>query len=159
MKNGIVAEMAAGNVKPSSINVYLRALNAFIRWAGVEGHFDPPIRGVALLKTATKVISTLNETQVQHIVQFKPKYLKERRVQAMAMLVLDCGLRLNECLQLEVADVDLANFLVTVRRGKGNKERRAPISGMGRKVLYRYITQCGDPARRFSFFRLRTAPQ
>jgi integrase/recombinase XerD len=74
------------------------------------------------------------------MVQFKPRFRKERRVHAMALLVLDTGLRLNECLQLEVKDVDLENFLVTVQKGKGNRQRRVPISGMGRKVLYRHIS-------------------
>ena len=66
----------------------------------------------------------------------------------MALLVLDTGLRLNECLQLEVRDVDLENFLVTVQKGKGDRQRRVPISAMGRKVLYRYISHGGNPARR-----------
>jgi site-specific recombinase XerD len=54
-------------------------------------------------------------------------------------------------MHLEVRDVDLDNFLVTVEKGKGDKQRRVPISGVGRKMLYRYISQGGDPARRFVF--------
>jgi integrase/recombinase XerD len=69
----------------------------------------------------------------------------------MALLVMQTGLRLNECLHLEVRDVDLDNFLVTVRHGKGDRERQVPISGMGRKVLYRYISQTGNLGRRFVF--------
>ncbi len=151
VKSGVVEMMSAGKLKPSSINVYLRAMNAFVRWGSDEEHFKPPIKSIQLLKTPTKVIPTLNEAQVQHIVQFKPKWRKERRVHAMAMLVLDTGLRLNECLQLQVPDVDLENFLVTVQKGKGDKQRKVPISGVGRKVLYRHINHGGDPARRFVF--------
>lgn len=151
LKAGILRLMSDGKRQPSSINVYLRAMNAFLRWGSDEEHFKPPIKSIPLLKTAIKEIPTLTEAEVQRIVQFKPKWRKERRVHAMSMLVLDTGLRLNECLQLEVRDVDLENFLVTVRKGKGNKERKVPISGVGRKVLYRYIHQCGDPARRFVF--------
>lgn len=121
MKKGIVEMMSAGRLQPSSINVYLRAMNAFLRWGSDEEHFKPPVKSIQLLKTPTKVMPTLNETQVQHIVQFKPKWRKERRVHSMSMLILDTGLRLNECLQLEVKDVDLENFLVTVQRGKGDK--------------------------------------
>lgn len=152
LKAGIVEKMNAGTVKPSSINVYLRALNAFVRWGSLEEHFNPPIKAMPLLKTPTKVIPTLTETQIHHIVQFKPACRNDRRVQAMALVVLDTGIRLNECLHLEVAaDVDLDNFLITVRHAKGGRERKVPISGVGRKVLYRYIMQEGDPARRFVF--------
>jgi site-specific recombinase XerD len=80
VKAGVLAMMSDGKRKPSSINVYLRAMNAFLRWGSIEEHFKPPIKSVALLKTPTKVISTLSETQVQHIVQFKPTCRKERRV-------------------------------------------------------------------------------
>ncbi len=151
LKAGIVEKMNAGKMKPSSINVYLRALNAFIRWASAEEHFNTPIKPVPLLKTPTKVIPTLNEHEIQRLVQFKPTWRKERRVHAMALVVLDTGMRLNECVHLEVRDVDLESFLVTVRHGKGSRERKVPISGVGRKVLYRWISQGGDPARRFVF--------
>ncbi|WP_321473905.1 site-specific integrase [uncultured Paludibaculum sp.] len=151
LKNGVVQLMDSGRLKPSSINVYLRAMNAFLRWASVEEHLKPPVSGIPLLKAPVKVISTLNEAQVHQLAQFKPRFRKERRVHAMALLVLDTGLRLNECLQLEVKDVDLENFLVTVQKGKGNRQRRVPISGTGRKVLYRHICNGGNPARRFVF--------
>jgi integrase/recombinase XerD len=123
IKAGIVAKMNSGKIQASSINVYLRAMNAFVRWGSLEEHFKPPVKSIELLKTPTKVIPTLTETQTQHIFQFKPKWRKERRVHAMALLVLDTGIRLNECLQLKVADVDLDNFLVTVQKGKGDKQR------------------------------------
>lgn len=151
IKAGIVQKMNAGAHKPSSINVYIRALNAFVRWGSTEEHFKPPVKGVPLLKTPIKVVPTLTEAEIQRLVQFKPKHRKHKRAHAMALLILDTGLRLSECLQLEVADVDLDNFLITVMKGKGSKQRRVPISSVGRKVLYRYIHQAGDPARRFVF--------
>ncbi|MEO8025415.1 MAG: tyrosine-type recombinase/integrase [Bryobacteraceae bacterium] len=124
VKTGVVQLMSAGKLRPSSINVYLRAINAFLRWGSLEEHFKPPVKSVPILKTATKVIPTLNETQVQRIVQFKPKWRNERRVHAMAMLILDTGLRLNECLQLAVADVDLDNFLVNVKKERETSRGR-----------------------------------
>lgn len=37
------------------------------------------------------------------------------------------GLRLNECLDLRILDVDFARHEITVRRGKGNKDRRTVL--------------------------------
>ncbi len=41
----------------------------------------------------------------------------------MALLLYGSGLRLNECLQLRVKDVDLERRQITVRSGKGGKDR------------------------------------
>jgi integrase/recombinase XerD len=62
----------------------------------------------------------------------------------MACLVLDTGLRIDECLHVEKRDVDLENFLLTVRHGKGDKERKVPLSLDGRNVLYRYLKLSKD---------------
>jgi integron integrase len=42
----------------------------------------------------------------------------------MAKLIFGCGLRIQECLQLRIKDIDLAQGLVAVRAGKGDKDRR-----------------------------------
>jgi integron integrase len=48
----------------------------------------------------------------------------------MAMLMYGSGLRLMECVQLRVKDVDLVRNQIVVRRGKGRKDRRSmlPVS-------------------------------
>ena len=43
----------------------------------------------------------------------------------MASLLYGCGLRLTECLQLRVKDIDFVYKQITVHQGKGNKDRRA----------------------------------
>jgi integron integrase len=45
----------------------------------------------------------------------------------MGMLLYGCGLRLMECHNLRVKDVDFEQFTVTVREGKGNKDRVVPL--------------------------------
>ncbi len=42
----------------------------------------------------------------------------------MARLIYGCGLRLQECLQLRIKDIDLDHGFVIVRSGKGDKDRR-----------------------------------
>lgn len=42
----------------------------------------------------------------------------------MVGLMYGAGLRLNECLSLRVLDIDFERFEITVRHGKGNKDRR-----------------------------------
>ena len=44
-----------------------------------------------------------------------------------AALLYGAGLRLLECLRLRVGDVDLERRVITVRAGKGNRDRHAPL--------------------------------
>ncbi|MFN0019610.1 MAG: integron integrase [Pirellulaceae bacterium] len=44
-------------------------------------------------------------------------------VRLMAELLYGCGLRVSECCQLRVCDLDFERGQVVVRRGKGNKDR------------------------------------
>jgi integrase len=48
----------------------------------------------------------------------------EGKFQLMASLLYGSGLRLNECCQLRVQDLDFDNKRIIVRRGKGGKDRR-----------------------------------
>ncbi|MBU2457716.1 MAG: integron integrase [Proteobacteria bacterium] len=41
----------------------------------------------------------------------------------MAQLIYGCGLRLRECLHLRIKDLDLEGKCLTIRSGKGNKDR------------------------------------
>lgn len=45
----------------------------------------------------------------------------------IAMLLYGCGLRLDECLKLRVKDLDFERNQIVVRRGKGAKDRHAPL--------------------------------
>jgi len=45
----------------------------------------------------------------------------------VASLLYGCGLRLNECLGLRVQDVDFERHEITVRAGKGNKDRQTML--------------------------------
>lgn len=42
----------------------------------------------------------------------------------MARVIYGCGLRIQECLQLRIKDIDLEQGMVMVRAGKGDKDRR-----------------------------------
>ncbi len=49
------------------------------------------------------------------------------RLKLMAMLIYGCGLRLHECLELRVKDIDIEQNMVIVRSGKGDKDRRTVL--------------------------------
>lgn len=57
----------------------------------------------------------------------------------MAGLLYGAGLRLMECLRLRVKDVDLARSEITVREGKGRKDRRTMLPVRLREPLQRQL--------------------
>ena len=45
----------------------------------------------------------------------------------MAKVVYGCGLRLQECLRLRIKDVDFERYAITIRGGKGDKDRETVL--------------------------------
>jgi integron integrase len=59
----------------------------------------------------------------------------------IAVLMYGGGLRLLECLQLRVKDVDLRRNEIAVRGGKGDKDRWAPLSKVVRPQLTAHLVR------------------
>lgn len=57
----------------------------------------------------------------------------------MAGLLYGSGIRLMECLRLRVKDVDFARNEITIRDGKGGKDRRVPLPRTLRDALERQL--------------------
>jgi len=53
----------------------------------------------------------------------------------MARVIYGCGLRIQECLQLRIKDVDLEQGMVIVRAGKGDKDRQTVLPESLREEL------------------------
>jgi len=72
------------------------------------------------------------------------------RNRAIALLLLDTGLRASELCDLKIEDVDNRTNRIFIHHGKGMKERLLPFSARTGQVLWRYIAgrkdaQPGDP--------------
>ena len=53
----------------------------------------------------------------------------------MAALIYGGGLRVSECCELRIKDIDFDQGLVIVRRGKGDKDRSTLLAELGRDEL------------------------
>ena len=71
------------------------------------------------------------------------KAIRDRRYQAIAMVMYGAGLRVAEALALEVRDIDGARCVIRVRHGKGDKAREAKLS----LALYQWLREYWGRAR------------
>jgi site-specific recombinase XerD len=137
--NAFVVALRGSGVSAISCNTYCCAVNAYLRWLQEEGYLEAALR-IPRLKTEKKIIATFNRSQVDAFLKWKPRVFSEHRLFALVALLLDCGLRIQEALELRREQVDLENLLVKVK-GKGEKHRIVPISFELRRVLHRWLTK------------------
>jgi integrase/recombinase XerD len=133
--SAIVAFRERG-VKVGAVNSYIRGASTFLVWLAENGHIEP-IK-LKKLREEQKVLRSLTEAELKAIYSFKPKYLSEKRVHTILLMMMDTGVRINEALTLKRSNIDFDNLLMLVY-GKGNKERIIPFSYELRKILYRHI--------------------
>ncbi len=121
-----------GNVAPSTQNQAMNALvylyREFLR-RPLEGRIDA-IR--ADKKTRLPVVLTVDETRRLLLVMVGQPGL-------MARLIYGSGMRIMECVRLRVKDVDFEMKEITVRSGKGDKDRLVPLSESLIPVLREHI--------------------
>ena len=71
-----------------------------------------------------KLPTVLDRTEAQRLLGL----IRCPTVRMCGLLMYSCGLRISEALALQVKDIDSARMVVTVRAGKGNKDRHVPLS-------------------------------
>lgn len=132
-----VAATREKGVSAACCDAYIRGINPFLTWL-YENEYTKEHLKIKRLRFQKRVMKTFSDAQVKAILNYKPKNFYETRLHTLLLLLLDCGIRINEALTLERSKVDLDNLLITVM-GKGAKERMIPISLELRKVLFKYL--------------------
>lgn len=122
-----------------------QALNAlaffFKHVCGVE----EPVFQVKLRKTGTRVPVVLSKGETQRV--FENMEAGDGRHALAARLQYGAGLRLSELVRLRIKDVDLDRGTVTVRCGKGDKDRVTVLPKSLREEVARQIERAREPWR------------
>lgn len=87
-------------------------------------------------KRTRRIPVVLSRDEVQRLL-----VAMDGRPALIAALLYGTGMRLMECLRLRVKDVDFARGEITVREGKGAKDRRTVLPGSLVERLQREITR------------------
>lgn len=108
------------NVAASTQNQALSAL-VFLYKDVIERELGD-LGGFSYAKKPKRLPVVLTQTEAISVLNYLLEPYK-----TMVSLLYGSGLRLNECLSLRVLDVDIPRRELTVRRGKGNKDRRTML--------------------------------
>ena len=136
-----LAERHQSGVGSRSLQRELSALRGFLDAQMREGRIPSnPAKGVRAPKTARSLPAVLDVDAVGGLLDVAPENGLEVRDLAMWELFYSSGLRLSELVELDLADLDLAEGSLLVRRGKGGKTRHVPVGRAARLALDAWFT-------------------
>jgi len=118
----------------------LSAVRGFYQYLNRRGHCQhDPASGLAPPKGERRLPKTLDADRTLQLLEgaVEDDFLA-RRDQALLELCYSCGLRLAEMVNLNIAQLDLADGLVEVC-GKGNKTRVLPVGSKAREALAQWL--------------------
>jgi len=81
---------------------------------------------------------TLSMEDIDKLLDIKLETPFDYRNKAMLELMYGCGLRVSECINLEINDIDSTNCLIRIM-GKGSKERDIPVGEYALYYLKEYL--------------------
>ena len=124
-------------LQPKTINCHLDSIRGFYHYLIEEEQVamvHPVKRGYAL-RLSRPLPRHLKDEEVGRLLQV----IHDRRDRALFMLMLRCGLRVEEVTRLKLAALDLRRRQVFVLQGKGAKDRVVYLSNDASEALVQYL--------------------
>lgn len=144
---------------PKTIRNQLQYLSLFFDWCITEGHLQVnPTKDIPrpkLHKQLPKAISKEAAVTLIEYTQNYPYYYSFERYRSTAIIAtfLFTGVRLRELENLTMIDIDIEHTkTLTVRKGKGNKDRIIPINNRLIDILERYLRAREKLQRKTPYF-------
>jgi site-specific recombinase XerD len=125
-------------INNTTIQKYYRALSALFNWSISEGILDnSSLIKIKVPRAEKKVIKALDSNGVNHLISSFTNTFEGIRNKAIILILVDCGLRLGELLNLKLNDVDMNQQLIKVDGKTG--ERVVRYGSKTARVLLRYV--------------------
>lgn len=122
-----------------SLRRNLSSIRAFYKYLLAKGEVTKnPAEGITTPKTEKRLPKTLDVDQTSRLVEIKGNKALTLRDRAILELMYSSGLRLAECVSLDIYSVDIRDGLVTVT-GKGNKTRKVPVGNYALEAVSAWL--------------------
>ncbi len=137
-----LADLKANNLARTTIARKLSCLRSFFKFLCRQGYLaQNPLLSVATPKRERKLPEFLYLEELNQLLSLPdgntPLGIRD---QAILELFYSSGLRLQEVVNLQVANLDMSRGYVKVF-GKGSKERIVPLGGAARRSIERYLNE------------------
>ena len=150
---GYLAHLAERKLARATVHLKLSALRSFYRWlVRSDKTKENPLVGLAMPKKPRRLPQFLTVQQMEALLN-APVQTRETqnplaawRDKALLEILYSAGLRIHELVGLNDDDVDMLGEVVRVR-GKGKKERLAPLGGPAVTTLQKYLALRNRAAR------------
>src|SRR6266566_3809333 len=124
----------------STVNGQVSALRAWCAWLTEEHYLEVnPAKRIKLVgRQEASSREGLSDIQVNALLrQVQSSSRDAARNYAIIQLLLQTGMRLDECSHLNLEDIEFGerSGRVTIRQGKGNKARTVPLNASARQAL------------------------
>ena len=125
-------------INSTTIQKYYRALSVLFNWLISEELLqNNPLIKIKVPKAEKKVVKALSYSEVNQLVSTFGKKFEDRRNKAMILILVDCGLRLGELLNVKMSDIDMQQQLMKVDGKTG--ERVVRFGATTAKALLKYM--------------------
>ena len=124
-------------LKPKTINSHLDSIRGFYNFLlnEVEVKIPHPVKRGYVIRQSKPLPRHLRDEEVSRFL----KIITKARDRAMFMIMLRCGLRVEEVSTLTLSAIDLKRRRVYVHHGKGGKDRVVSISNDAYHELVAYL--------------------
>ncbi|ARD48845.1 tyrosine-type recombinase/integrase [Sporosarcina sp. P33] len=141
--------MQQRGLKPASINRKMNAVSSFFnyavrkKWIGLN-----PAQYVERVKGKSAERCFLNAKEIQQIVEA----MEHPIIKHLVIMMANTGLRVSECTNLTLHDVDFDEKVVRVIEGKGKKDRTVPMNDSLVQVMRAYLKKIRPKTNSLNFF-------
>lgn len=129
-------------ISAATLRQWLSILRSFFGWLNRNGHLlHNPAERLALPRPGQSLPQVLNESEIARLIETPNLQtaigLRDR---ALMEVLYATGIRHAEAHKLDLYDVDTAAHCLTVRLGKGQRDRVVPLTETAAHWLTRYVT-------------------
>ena len=134
---GYIDHLRARRLQPKTINCHLDSIRGFYNYLIDEEDLkmDNPVKRNYNLRLPRPLPRYLRDEDVPRLFA----HIKSHRDRAIFMLMLRCGLRLEETANLTLRAIDLRRAQLFIYEGKGGKDRVVYLSDDALKALSTYL--------------------